>query len=113
MEVIKGTCTLCYQVMLQETKTLDTWHPWEVRLPCPPEPAPDDLAAWQVFYQRGLRPGRPGIQHFRPDVVEASTPYPPEPEADEFGVTHEKVDTDWQEIGKTQDGTPVYGRRQQ
>lgn len=73
-EVIEGTCALCGQEMLQDTKTLDTWHPWDVGQACPPEPDvdPDDLTAysraWTEFYEQGLRSGRPGVQHFRPDA---------------------------------------------
>jgi hypothetical protein len=48
----------------------DCWHPWHVTEACPPEPgrmteSRENFDAWQEFHAAGLRPGRPGREHFR------------------------------------------------
>lgn len=67
-----GTCDLCGQEMVRTPD--DCWHPFNVRRACPPEPPsmrggdPGAIAAWQEFHAAGLRPGRPGREHFVPSV---------------------------------------------
>ena len=63
-----GTCALCGQEMIRTAD--DCWHPWDVKVACPPEPGPmmeskENSLAWMDFYNKGLRPGRPGREHFR------------------------------------------------
>lgn len=63
-----GTCDLCGQEMIRTPD--DCWHPWDVPMPCPPEPGPmnesrENFDAWQAFYASGMRTGRPGRHHFR------------------------------------------------
>jgi hypothetical protein len=66
-EVEVGTCALCGQEMIRTAD--DCWHPYDVATACPPEPGPmtesrENFNAWQEFYASGLRPGRPGREHF-------------------------------------------------
>jgi hypothetical protein len=64
-----GTCALCGQTMIRTDD--DCWHPYNVKKACPPElqwrfPGdPDAVAAWQELRAKGIRPGRPGREHFR------------------------------------------------
>lgn len=63
-----GICDLCGQEMIRTAD--DCWHPWSVGTACPPEPgrmseSRENHEAWQAFYANGLRPGRPGREHFR------------------------------------------------
>lgn len=57
-----GICNLCRQQMLYDPRNGDAWHPWDVERACPPEPK--TFEGWQDFARAGLRPGRPGAQHF-------------------------------------------------
>lgn len=72
---VEGVCDLCGQEMVKVTDPLDAYHPAEVirasGILCPPEPArdawnPDDPDGWPAFYAKGLRPGRPGLEHWKP-----------------------------------------------
>jgi hypothetical protein len=62
----RGTCALCGQEMIRTED--DCWHPHAVAKVCPPEPSsePYDLTGWVAFHDSGLRPGRPGREHFIP-----------------------------------------------
>lgn len=68
-----GSCDLCGQEMIRTDD--DCWHPWDVRVACPPEPPsmrggdPAAVARWQKFYESGLRTGRPGRDHFVPALI--------------------------------------------
>jgi hypothetical protein len=65
-----GTCDLCGQELIRTAD--DCWHPYDVERACPPQPddpkmsTPESFDAWQTFYASGLRPGRPGREHFLP-----------------------------------------------
>lgn len=68
-DAYEGTCDLCGQLMVRDGD--DAWHPAAVTINsgivCPPEPCgnPFDYDGWKQFYDSGLRPGRPGVEHFR------------------------------------------------
>jgi hypothetical protein len=66
-----GTCDLCGQELIRTAD--DCWHPYDIAVACPTQPedpkmsTPESFAAWQAFYASGLRPGRPGREHFQPE----------------------------------------------
>jgi hypothetical protein len=70
-----GTCALCTQVRGSvDGAPVTAWHfmPEHVAA-CPPMPDPGtDWNAYALAVQDGLVPGRPGLEHFIPDPVEAT-----------------------------------------
>ena len=65
VSAMEGHCDLCKQVMVRAGD--DAWHPHTVKRACPPEPSttPYDGPGWKAFWEQGLAPGRPGVEHFR------------------------------------------------
>lgn len=53
------------------TEDGEAYHPYNVPAACPPEPqqslsTKEGYPLWQEFYAKGLRPGRPGDEHWEP-----------------------------------------------
>lgn len=73
----RGTCGLCGQWMVRGSvlgSTADAWHPDTTDADaCPVLPdARTDWNAYATAVNLGLRPGYPGLEHFRPDLDPAS-----------------------------------------
>lgn len=115
-----GRCALCHQEMIATRD--DCWHPFTVPKACPPEPpdarmrTKESYDAWQAFYASGLRPGRPGRQHFEPMPEEAwSVTGTSEPMAAPYWLgyifTLDEARADGRDPRVSEDGKHCFGMR--